>query len=235
VAGVWDELSDLVLPAECAGCRGTRVPVRNGVCGLCAAALESLSPGPVRPTPAPPGLPDCVALGAYDGALREALLSYKVRGRHRLARPLGRLLAGVVAESAGRPRPVLLVPVPATSKAARAWRGDHLRRLARNAAGRLRRAGWPIAVARPVRALPRPDSATLDSAGRAVAAASAFRLRTGQAPALRRVAAGRAVVVLDDIVTTGVTLAAVASLLAGAGVRVHAAAVLAATTRRHFG
>jgi predicted amidophosphoribosyltransferase len=99
----------------------------------------------------------------------------------------------------------------------------------------LRRAGWPVAVARPVRALPRPDSATLDSAGRAAAATSAFRLRPNQAPVLHRAAAGRAVVVLDDIVTTGVTLAAVTSLLAGAGVRVHAAAVLAATARRHFG
>jgi predicted amidophosphoribosyltransferase len=176
-----------------------------------------------------------VALGPYAGELREALLSYKERGRHGLARPLGLLLAEVVAESAGDPRPVLLIPVPATARAVRARHGDHLRRLARHAAVRLRRAGWPVAVAGPIRALPRPDSADLDSAGRAAAAASAFRLRSGRMPALRRAAAGRAVVVLDDIVTTGVTLAAVSRLLTGAGVPVHAAAVLAATARRHIG
>ena len=232
LAGVWTELTDLVLPAECAGCRGSRLPLRQGTCPSCAATLRALRPVPVRPTPAPPGLPDCVALGTYQGVLREALLSYKERGRHDLARPLGLLLAGVVAEAVGDRRPVLLVPVPATARAARARHGDHLRRLARHAAGRLRGSGWPVAVARPLRALPRPDSATLDSAGRAAAATGAFRLRVGRLPALRRAAAGRAVVLLDDIVTTGVTLTAVARLLGTAAIDVHAAAVLAATARR---
>jgi predicted amidophosphoribosyltransferase len=261
VAGVWAELTDLVLPAECAGCRATRVPLRYGVCASCAAVLEALSPGPVRPTPAPVGLPDCVALGPYRGALREALLAYKERGRHGLARPLGLLLAEVVAAAVtdpplasagapgpsgnpagtrwpggtGGPRPVLLVPVPATARAVRDRHGDHLRRLARHAAGRLRRAGWPVAVARPLRALPRQDSTALDSAGRAAAALAAFRLRPERLPALRRSADRAAVVVLDDIVTTGVTLTAVSRLLSGAGVPVHAAAVLAATARRRAG
>lgn len=233
VSEVWASLADLVLPAECAGCRTTGAPLRYGACAECAAVLQVLRPRSVRPTPAPPRLPRCVALGDYDGVLREALLSYKERGRHALARPLGVLLAEVVAAASGhRPRPVLLVPVPATAQAARARHGDHLRRLTRHAAGRLRAAGWPVAVARPLRALPRPDSTTLDSAGRAAAAASAFRLRPNRLPALRRAAAGRAVLLLDDIVTTGVTLAAVAGRLAEAGVRVDAAAVLAAT-RRH--
>jgi predicted amidophosphoribosyltransferase len=267
MAGVWAELTDLVLPAECAGCRADRVSLRHGVCGSCAAVLQALTPGPVRPTPAPPGLPDCVALGPYRGALREALLAYKERGRHGLARPLGLLLAEAVATAVadppprvpgstaamrgaggpgrasgggwpgagGGPRPVLLVPVPATARAVRERHGDHLRRLSRHAAGRLRRAGWPVAVARPLRALPRADSTALDSAGRAAAALSAFALRPERLPALRRAADRAAVVVLDDIVTTGVTLTAVTRLLSGAGVPVHAAAVLAATARRRPG
>ncbi|MFD1321619.1 ComF family protein [Micromonospora sonneratiae] len=235
VMGLWSELTDLLLPAECAGCRTSRVPLRYGVCASCVQALEALRPGPVRPTPAPPGLPDCVALGAYDGQLREVLLSYKERGRHGLARPLGHLLAEVVAGSVGRRRPVLLVPVPATASAVRARHGDHLRRLARHTAVRLRQAGWPVEVARPLQALPRPDSASLDSRGRAEAAVSAFRLRPGKRSVLSRSAAERPVIVLDDIVTTGATLAAVAHLLAGAGLPVHSAAVLAATRRRNTG
>jgi len=211
--------------------------LRHGFCTGCAAMLEALRPASVRPVPAPAGLPQCVALGAYDGALREALLSYKERGRHGLSRPLGFLLAEVVAAAAGGgPRPVLLVPVPTTARAVRQRHGDHLHRLARHAAGRLRRAGWPVAVARPLRALPRPDSATLDSAGRSAAASSAFRLRRGQPSGLRREALGRAGIVLDDIVTTGSTLAAVARLVAAAGgVPVTAAALLAATVRRSPG
>ncbi|MFK3980977.1 ComF family protein [Micromonospora sp. NPDC050397] len=236
MTGIWADLTDLVLPAECAGCRVGRTALRNGVCTRCASALQELRPAPARPTPAPPGLPDCVALGAYQGELRETLLAYKERGRHSLARPLGRLLAEVVAEvvaeAAGAPRPVLLIPVPTTAAAVRARHGDHLRRLARHAAHRLRSSGWSVVLGSPLRALPRPDSATLDSAGRAAAARQAFAQRAGRLPTLRRVAAGRFVIVLDDIVTTGVTLAAVTGSLRAAGVRVDAAAVLAATIRR---
>ncbi|WP_329107583.1 phosphoribosyltransferase family protein [Micromonospora sp. NBC_01699] len=232
MTGVWAELADLVLPAECAGCRLTGTALRHGVCPACVEALGALRPAPARPTPAPPGLPGCVALGAYQGELREMLLAYKERGRHSLARPLGRLLAEVVAEAAGAPRPVLLIPVPTTARAVRERHGDHLRRLARYAGHRLRAAGWPVALGAPLRALPRPDSATLDTAGRAAAAEHAFTVRAGRLPAVRRRAAGRFVVVLDDIVTTGVTLAAVTRSLRAHGVRVDAAAVLAATTRR---
>lgn len=232
--GIWSGLADLVLPAECAGCRGDRVPLRRGVCAGCAATLEALRPRSVRPSPAPAGLPPCVALGPYDGTLRQALLSYKERGRHGLAVPLGGLLAEVVAEAADGRRPVLLIPVPATAAAVRARHGDHLARLARHAARRLRAAGWPVGVARPVLAAPRPDSATLDSAGRAAAAESAFRMRRSALSRLPAVSAGRTVIVLDDIVTTGVTLASLTTVLANAGVAVRAAAVLAGTVRRRL-
>jgi adenine/guanine phosphoribosyltransferase-like PRPP-binding protein len=43
------------------------------------------------------------------------------------------------------------------------------------------------------------------------------------------------VVVIDDIVTTGATLAAITRSLVGAGIPVSAAAVLAATVRRRPG
>ncbi|WP_416901007.1 ComF family protein [Micromonospora echinospora] len=228
--GLWADLADLVLPVECAGCRARRTPLRHGVCADCVATLGALRPVPVRPDPAPAGLPPCVALGAYDGVLRETLLAYKERGRHGLARPLGGLLAEVVAAAVGEVRPVLLVPVPDTAAAARARYGDHLGRLARHAATRLRAAGWPVRVRRPVRALPRPDSVGLDSAGRAAAAASAFRLRAW--PSVGPADPAGAVVVLDDILTTGATLAAVGRVLGAAGLPPAVAAVLAATRKR---
>jgi predicted amidophosphoribosyltransferase len=181
-------------------------------------------------------LPPCAALGGYDGVLRELILAYKERGRHGLARPLGALLAEVVAAAldAGRgaPVPVHLVPVPSTAQAARQRHGDHLWRLARHTAARLRQAGWSVSVARPLRALPRPDSVALDAAGRATAAANAFQIRPGR-PSASLAAPSGVTVVLDDLVTTGVTLAAVTARLAEIGVNVQAAAVLAATSRRH--
>ncbi|MEV6814055.1 ComF family protein [Micromonospora sp. NPDC051296] len=229
LGGLWADLTDLVLPAECAGCRDRRSGLRHGVCPDCVTALRALRPGPARPTPAPPGLPPCHALGAYGGPLRETLLAYKEHGRHALARPLGALLAEVVAAAVGPVRPVVLVPVPDTPQAARSRYGDHLGRLTRHCARRLRTAGWPVRVRRPVRAVPRPDSVTLDSAARAAAATAAFRARPGAGP----VPPGSSVVLLDDIVTTGVTLAAVSRVLTVHGLSPSVAAVLAATEKRH--
>jgi predicted amidophosphoribosyltransferase len=233
LADGWSALVDLVLPAACAGCAGDG-ELRGGLCGGCRAALDSVQPQRVRPEPEPPGLPRCVALAGYAGALRDAILAYKERGRHTLAGPLGDRLAGVVATALGpAPGPVLLVPVPATAAAARDRYGDHMARLARRAARELTRRGRPAGVAYPLRARPRPDSAGLSSAARLHAAASAFALVPGRLPDLRReLARGGRLVLVDDVITTGATLVAVANVLRSAGVEAPVAAVLAATRLR---
>src|SRR5581483_2368521 len=105
---VWQALADLVLPAACASCGNTGEKLTYDVCAQCISAVEALQPRSVSPTPVPPGLPPCFARGEYDAELRELVLAYKERGRHRLARPLGALLAEVVASAAG-PGPVLLL------------------------------------------------------------------------------------------------------------------------------
>jgi predicted amidophosphoribosyltransferase len=231
----WTGLRDLVLPGSCAGCGGSGP---GALCAGCGRVLAGLRAHPVRPTPAPPGLPRCVALGGYEGVLRELLLAYKERGRHTLARTLGDLLAGTVAAglrlAAARPgTPVLLVPVPDTAAAARDRYGDHMLRLARRAAVRLNATGWPTGLATPLSARPRADSAHLDSTARARAAALAFAPRPRELS--RMVVAerrGALVITLDDILTTGATLSAAAGRLRAAGIAVHLGVVLAATRRR---
>jgi predicted amidophosphoribosyltransferase len=240
-------LADLVLPSACAGCGAERVRLRYGTCPACVAALEALSPFPTSPVPVPAGMPPCVAVGPYADVLRGVLLGYKERGRHGLARPLGALLATAVADVAvagvagggafaadGSGRvPLVVVPVPSTARAARQRHGDHLARLAAHAVRRLRVAGWQAQVTRPLRASPRPDSASLDARERAAVAVNSLRITSAGIRGLRRcVTVGGMVVVVDDIVTTGSTLAAVTTRLASVGVQVTGAAVLAATQLR---
>ncbi|GAA1820621.1 ComF family protein [Luedemannella flava] len=193
--------------------------------------LAGAVPGPTRPEPAPAGLPPCVTAATYDGAVRDLLLAFKERGERTLAGPLGHALARAIA--AGAPpgcRHLVLVPVPTTAVAVRERGGDHMAWLVAVAARTLRRAGWRVTVGRPLRARPRVDSTELDRAGRARAALDAFAPRRGWAPAGQ--GSGR-VVVVDDVITTGATVAAVSALLRALGLAPSWAASVAATRLRH--
>jgi predicted amidophosphoribosyltransferase len=238
LAGLGAALADLVLPSACAGCGAEGVALRFGACAGCAAALEALMPFSTVPVPPPRGMPACTAVGAYAGPLRSVLLAYKERGRYRLARPLGALLAGAIAEAAvrgggGPGVPMTVLPVPSTARAVRERHGDHMARLAVSAVRRLRVAGWQADVTQPLRALPRPDSVSLDAAARIAVAESSLRIRTSRIRVLRRALTMKGtLIVVDDIVTTGSTLAAVTTRLEEANMQVTGAAVLAATRLR---
>ena len=206
------DLLDLVLPRSCAGCGA---PGRH-LCAGCEALLRA--PHPHAPSPAPPGLPRLAVAAAYGGPVRAALLAHKEDGRLPLAAPLGAALARAVLLLAPPPG-VLLVPVPSSAAAVRERGHDHAGRLAAAAARRLpgARAARLLQQARTV-----ADQSGLDTQQRAANLAGAL--------AARRTA--RPVVLVDDVVTTGATLAEAARALRSAGVRVVGAAAVAGTVRR---
>jgi Predicted amidophosphoribosyltransferases len=230
-SGVFATLLDLVVPGGCAACGAAG---RAVVCDRCGEVLAQ----PVasrRPRPAPAGLPACVTGGDYDGALRALILAYKEHGRRSLATPLGRRLATVIRAGWPVSGPLAVVPIPATPAAIRARHGDHMLRLARQAVRALAADGVPAVVATPLRARPRADSAGLDREQRAAVARATFAVRwswPGRLSALAAVADAGAVVLVDDVLTTGATLAAATTVLHAVGVPVTFAATLAAT-RRH--
>ena len=116
----------------------------------------------------------------------------------------------------------MLVPVPSSRPAARARGGDHLLRLAW-AVGR--QARLPVLTALRL-AGPVADSAGLSASQRR---AQPGRPDVCVEPAVRT---GWQPIVLDDIVTTGATLAEAARALTAAGWQPAAAAVVAATRLR---
>ncbi|MYW45023.1 ComF family protein [Streptomyces sp. SID161] len=216
--GWWQDLTDLVLPADCAGCGAPR----TALCPRCREMLDGRRPRRARPEPEPAGLPVVHAVAPYAAEVRELLLAHKERGALALAGPLGTALAGAVRAGLGAdagpgtgPGSVLLVPVPSARWAVRARGHDPVRRMALAAAGELRRTGTPARVAsvlRQRRAV--ADQAGLDARRRLANLGGALEVTAAGG---RLLGAGRAVLV-DDLMTTGATLAEAARALREAAV-----------------
>ncbi|WP_432120592.1 ComF family protein [Streptomyces sp. S1] len=209
--GWWREIAGLVLPVACGGCGRPRTEL----CPECAEALTGPGPRRVRPEPEPAGLPAVHAAAPYADAVREVLLAHKERGALALAGPLGGALAGAVEAAAGAVAgsgdgSLLLVPVPSSRRSVRARGHDPTRRIALAAAGRLRRAGRDVRVA-PVLRQRRyvADQAGLGARGRLANLSGALEVVPGGA---RLLAAGT-VVLVDDLMTTGASLAEAARAL----------------------
>ncbi|MEU1512108.1 ComF family protein [Streptomyces sp. NPDC005811] len=208
----WQELSGLVLPAECAGCGRARTVL----CPRCRGALHGNRPRRVRPEPEPAGLPAVHAAAPYADEVRAVLLAHKERGGLGLAGVLGVAVAGAVrvgvgeagvGEGEGPPPPaplLLLVPVPSSPATTRARGHDPARRIALAAAGELRRAGVRARVAPVLRQRgPVADQAGLNARERQENLVGALAVVRGGG----RLLCGGPVVLVDDLMTTGASLA----------------------------
>jgi len=201
-------IADLVLPVRCAGCatRGT------AWCAACAAGL-----GAPFALDLPGTGPPAYAVTRYRGPARRAVLACKERNRRDLAAPIGARL-GAVLPDLPHVGPAddgywYLVPAPSRPAASRRRGAWHLRAIARHAAARLAADGRPAAVAAALR-LHRGarDSVGLDAAARSANLRGRLRTRPDGLPP-----PGSRVVLLDDVITTGATVAACSAVLEQAG------------------
>lgn len=214
---------DILYPPQCAGCRKTG----SLLCASCMAAIQPLPP-PIcqccgAPLPVqsgqlcrkcwryPLGLSGLRAVSTYQGPLRSCIHALKYEGKTRLAEPLGQMLAstyryyGLTAD--------IIIPVPLHEERQKARGYNHAALLAQICADIV---GRPLRNDIVIRQRATPAQVGLHAVERNRNVAGAFvctpQFATG-------ILAGRTIGIIDDVYTTGATLAACAAPLFAAGAR----------------
>ena len=172
------------------------------------------------------------------GVVADLVMAWKDGDRHRLTRHLALMLAAaclahpsVLSDPPGGADDLLLVPVPSTAATVRRRGADLAADLARRAATELVATGLPArAVPVLVRARTTRDQVGLGARARRRNVAGAFALRHHD-KARTELLTGR-VLVVDDVVTTGSSIAEAVRVLRSHSVRVVGAAVVARTPGR---
>ena len=225
---------DLLLPPARLRC-GERLPAGLSATDFCPPCRDGLpQPAPARcplcaddyrsPAPSlhhcetclrqPPPFVKVHDVRPYAGTLQDAIQRVKYRGRLPLERPLGTLLAETVAGGGGS-RPDLVAAVPLHKNRLRARGYNQALQLARQVGRHL---GVPVAPELLRRIRDTAAQQGLDAAARNSNLHGAFT-----AP---RPVAGRRILLVDDVMTTGATARECAAVLRKAGAACIEVAVL---------
>ena len=216
-AALFAALAAIALPERCVACGRfgaslhetcvrTLAPADGPRCPLCWQPGESTRCERCGPGPGPSSALGVDGLRAgfrFEGTARRALIEAKFRGISTLLPPLARAAADAVPDFWA---PDAVVPVP-LSAARRRRRGFNQAQVAAEAVARA--LGCPLEVALVQRVRDTTPQSTLTAAERERNLDAAFVAHGAPARVL----------VVDDVTTTGTTLAAVAHALRAAGAR----------------
>jgi ComF family protein len=205
----------------CAGCSMDFFAAEARRCERCALRITAAADGPAicaRCLREPPRFESTIALGDYAPPLDGLITALKFGHRLELARVLGRLLARRLGAQARLDPGTLLLAVPLAFER-QAERGFNQAREIARVMARALRLDLRAELLLRVRHAPPQESLGLDARRRNVR--GAFAVTGG----VRE----RAVVVVDDVMTSGATLDEVAGALKAAGARLVMNAVVART------
>ena len=253
-----DSLATAIFPADCALChtplaRLSRAPICSScwadlhpqsgtLCLHCGEALgahpfanQDRAPGDWLCRPcrvSPPAFDRAVAHSLYRGAMRGLLHLLKYNGMEPIARPLGALMAAQIAALPAIPQAMTVVPVPLFGGKRRQRGFNQAELLARAVVRAGRQHGLALQVDTGLlqRTRSTESQAGLSPAARRRNVQGAFAVpgvKDGAASGAKPLA-GRDLLLIDDIYTTGATARAASSALRRAG----AAQVWVATAAR---
>jgi predicted amidophosphoribosyltransferase len=230
----------LAAPVDCVCCGAED----RALCGGCERQLRLLMRTPFRAEAQAPALMavdgsvllPVVAAGPYRAELAQALLSFKKHGQGQLAGVLSKGLAEAIRAAAGESPGLLLVPVPTSGSAYRRRGFSPVHVL-------LGRAGLRRAPAAGLPSGPSTVHALRKTGLRAAVGGDGGQKALGRGDRVQRVRGsmrvrrglfapvvhGQPCIIVDDVLTTGATLAEAARALRAAGALVRGAVVLAAT------
>jgi ComF family protein len=200
---------DAALPATCVGCGAEGPPI----CGRCEPALDARLASPAGvPIGLPGDIPEPLLqlewCAPFHGVVRSALHAIKYSGEQRLAGPLGRAVARRWAKAGIGAELVTHVPVHADRARQRGY--DQAELIACQAARELGLPFEPLLT----RARATIAQFDLDRRDRARNVRGAFALEPRSHETAIR---DRWILLVDDVTTTGATLAACATSLMTAG------------------
>lgn len=219
--------TDLLLGGRCVGCAEPGRPI----CGSCHSGLPDHA-RPAWPDPVPPGLVQPWACAAYDGVVRDLVLGLKERQLLSLTRPAAAMLAASV-RAVERTGTIVLVPVPSRPSTVRARGHDPTWAITARAARLVSADGRDVTARRLLRLRPGVvDQAGLGAADRAANLAGSMACPSARLRRLGRRTDRAALVVCDDVLTTGSTAREAQRALENVGLEVAGIAVVAATERR---
>ena len=200
----WRAFVQAVFPAVCPGCGRAAEPV-------CRACARTLRAPPAAPPPA--GVDRWLAPFAYEGVARELVARVKYWRTRATVPWLAERMARLVVTAGAHSAAELVTWTPTTTPRRRARGFDHAEVLARALAREL-----GLTVRPTLRRRPGPPQTGRPAASRR--AGPRFDARPGVLP--------RRVLLVDDVATTGATIAAAAEALRRAG----ATSVIAVTAAR---
>ena len=221
----WRGALDLVLPPLCLGCQ-TRLSDHDALCPDCWRGIDFIRPplcdrlgipmpydigGPMISAAAaahPPVFDRARAVARYDGLMRHLIHDFKFRDNHNARYLFGRWLCQADAQLIADADAIVPVPVARVRLLSRRFNKAQI--LAAEIAHQSGKPLLPLALER-TRATAHQIGLSRQQRQRNVA--GAFTVRPGSAALI----AGKSILLVDDVMTTGATASAAAKALKGAG------------------